>query len=163
MKNHIAAIMIIAMPLATSWNEAFAAESTQTPASAQIAIPDTEYLAKLCNQMAREERSNTHTARDMMVAYLNDHSKPDQSRTLCVDFLGAVKSEDNLKTLASLLSDQSASVRTRAFYGLPNEVRSKMPDYDYTATPSPKEFTQILPKIYRLIEEYSREKKMKKS
>ena len=163
MKTHIATLIIIAIPLATSWNETLAAESAQTTASAKTVIPDTEYLAKLCNQMAREERSNTHTARDKMVAYVNDLSKPDQSRTLCVDFLGAVKSEENLKTLASLLSDRSASVRTRAFYGLPDEVRSRITDYDYTTTPIPKDFTQTLQKIYRIIEEYSREKKTKKA
>ena len=147
------------MPLANFLNQSFAAESSQPTANAKIEIPDTEYLAKLCNQMAREARGPTHTARDKMLAYVNDLSKPDQSRTLCVNFLGAVKSEENLKILASLLSDQSANVRTRAFYGLPNEVRAKITDYNYTATPSPREFPPILAKIYRLIEAYGRGEK----
>ena len=151
--------MIIAMPLANFWHEAFAAESSQTTENAKTVIPDTEYLAKLCNQMAREERGNTHTAREKLVSYVNDLSKPDSSRELCVNFLGAVKSEGNMKILASLLSDQSPAVRTRAFYGLPKEVRSKITDFDYTAPPSLKEFPSILAKINRLVEEYSREKK----
>ena len=162
-KTHILALAIIAIPLACLLTDAFAVESSPTPALPKIVIPDADYLTKLCKEMVREERGSTHPARDKIVAYVKDLSKPDSSRELCVNFVGSVKSEEGLKILASLLSDQSPGVRTRAFYGLPKEVQSKITDFDYTAAPTPKEFPPILEKIDRLIEDYYREKRKTKA
>jgi hypothetical protein len=73
---------------------------------------------------------------------------------MAIDFLSAIKSEENFKLLASFLNDSSDSVRTRAYYGLPRDLQSAIGDYDYTRQHSNDDFRNEAARINKLIEVY---------
>ena len=120
-----------------------------------VVIPDFKLLAALFNDMARGETpEKTRTARDKLAAYARDQSHDEKSRAMAIDFLSSVRSEQNLKLLASFFTDPSGKVRTRAFYGMPEELQSKIGNYDYTRPHSKEEFRDESLRINQLIEAY---------
>ena len=120
-----------------------------------VVIPNFKLLVALFNDMARGETpEKTRTARDKLAAYASDLSHDEKSRAIAIDFLSSVKSEQNLKLLASFFTDPSGNVRTRAFYGMPEALQSKIGDYDYTRPHSKEEFRHESMRINQLIEAY---------
>jgi hypothetical protein len=120
-----------------------------------ITIPDSKLLSATFSEMMRASTpAQARDPRDKLVAYARDISHDEKSRTMAIDFLSAIKSEENYKLLASFLNDSSDSVRTRAYYGLPRDLQSSIGDYDYTRQHSNDEFRDESARINKLIEAY---------
>lgn len=108
--------------------------------------PDAEDVAQWTKQMIQ----GNEASRANIIAYANDPTKDNLVRQIALRSLGVLVAPENIDAIKPFLLSPSDSLRTAAYFALPENFRSQIA-FDYSRQPTQQEYDAFVAQIDALL------------
>ena len=114
-------------------------------------VPDERDMIEEWGRRTKELHDDA--ARDKLIAYVQDESRPEHLRATAIAAIAKVRSKENLRLLCACLRSPSARVRLAAFNHLPPEIIKGLP-FNSDDSPATDAYSNFVDTVEKRISAY---------